>query len=102
MYDAIAMLCTPVVTQDAYGNEIETSVKTQVNVEPKSIGMRESYLAAQVGLKPDITLVLSDHADYTPESKYVLYEDVLYTISRTYRNGSTLELTLTRKDGSNV
>jgi len=99
MFNEIANLCKTITVQDEYGNEKQTITKTEVFVEPKSIGMRENYLAAQVGLKPEVTLVLSDYRDYD-DQRLVEYDGTMYTVTRTYRNGHELEITLARKQGN--
>ena len=57
MYDSIATLKaygTP--TFDEYGNEVPNIKETEVFVQPKGVYSSEYYNAAQLGLKPSVTL----------------------------------------------
>ena len=99
MFNDLANLCKVNITQDNYGNEIQTLEKVEVFVETKSIGMRETYLAAQSNLKPEITLIIADASDYDGQT-IVEYYNKLYTVARTYKNGHQIELTLVSKEGN--
>ncbi len=94
MFNDIAYLCEEKTSYDAVGNTVETLTKNQVFVKPKSIKMTEFYQAAEVGLKPDFTLVLADYYDYNGE-KLVEYNGTLFDVLRTYRKDNRLELVLT-------
>ena len=65
MYDDTATLKaygTP--TYDEYGNEIPTIIETEVFVQPKGVYSSEYYNAAQLGIKPSITLYIANRLDY--------------------------------------
>lgn len=79
-------------TIDAYGDTIVSETSRDVFCEVKSVGYREFYQADTVGYKPSIVFVLADYYDYD-EEQYVLYENVRYSIIRTYRKDNSLELT---------
>ena len=94
MFNDIANLCTATTTYDDVGNTVETLTKKQVYVKPKSIKATEFYQAAEVGMKPDFTLVLADYYDYNGE-KLVEYNGEMYDVLRTYRKDNRLEIVVT-------
>ena len=83
MYDSIATLKgEPTVTYDTYGNEVITYRDNQVYVMPRGVYNAEFYNAAQAGLHPSITFVLTNKADYNGE-KLIEWQGVLYNVIRT-------------------
>ena len=80
-------------TVDRYGDTVVTESSRQVFCREESVGQKEFYQAAAVGLTPEIKLVLSDYLDYQNE-KLVLYNGDRYRVLRTYRKGQELELIL--------
>lgn len=83
MYDGVATLkAYGPSTFDAAGNEITAPVEdTVVFVQPRSVYASEFYSAAQLGLKPSITFVMANRADYAGQ-KVLEYEGQLYSIIR--------------------
>lgn len=82
MYDGIATLKaygTP--TYDSYGNEVIPETSTDVFVQPRGVYQSEFYNAAQVGLKPSLTLFIANKADYSGQ-KALTYEGKEYTVIR--------------------
>lgn len=82
MYDGVATLKaygTP--TYDAYGNEVQSVTTTNVYVQPRGVYQAEFYNAAQLGLKPSLTLYLTNREDYSGE-KVLEYEGKDYDIIR--------------------
>lgn len=82
MYDGVATLKaygTP--TFDAEGNEIPTITETTVFVQPRGVYSSEFYNAAQLGLKPSVTLFIANRADYSGQ-KVVEYEGRDYDVIR--------------------
>lgn len=82
MYDGIATLIgygEP--TYDSYGNETIPEIETEVFVQPRGVYHSEFYSAAQLGLKPSVTLFLSNRCDYDGQ-KVVLYERRVYEVIR--------------------
>lgn len=83
MYDDIALLIghagTP--TYDEYGNEIVIPAETKVFVQPRGVYRSEFYAAASAGLKPEITFVLANRADYHGE-KIVRFHGRLFNVIR--------------------
>ena len=83
MYDSIATLKgEPTVTFDEYGNEVITYSDNEVYVMPRGVYQAEFYNAAQAGLHPSITFVLTDKEDYNGE-KLIEWNGVLYNVIRT-------------------
>lgn len=82
MYDDVATLIKyGESTFDEYGNESITTEKTEVFVMPRGVYQSEFYNAAQNGLKPSITLEISNREDYNDE-KVVEYRGRVYTVIR--------------------
>ena len=82
MYDGIAILKaygTP--TFDEYGNEVQNITETTVFVQPRGVYQSEFYNAAQLGLKPSLTLFLANRADYSGQ-KVLSYEGQEYSVIR--------------------
>jgi hypothetical protein len=64
MYDGIAILkAYGEPTYDEYGNEFIPEIDTTVFVQPRGVYQSEFYNAAQLGLKPSITLYMTNRAD---------------------------------------
>lgn len=69
MYDDVAVLKGyGQATYDEYGNETYTMTETTVFVQPRGVYSSEFYNAAQAGLKPSITFVIANKADYNDEA----------------------------------
>ena len=82
MYDLIATLKgEPTTTYDEYGNEVITYQDSQVYVMPRGVYQSEFYNAAQAGLHPSITFVLTNRADYHGE-RLIEFEGKLYNVIR--------------------
>lgn len=82
MYDAVATLKHQNgATYDTYGNEVITYTDREVYVSPRSVYQNEFYNAAQAGLHPSITFMLTNREDYQGE-KLIEFEGELYDIIR--------------------
>ena len=82
MYDSIAILKAYGEPEyDGYGNEFIPEIDTTVFVQPRSVYQSEFYSAAQLGLKPSITLYLTNMADYEGQ-KVLSYEGKEYNVIR--------------------
>ena len=82
MYDSVATLKaygTPAF--DEYGNEVLSITETEVFVQPRGVYQSEFYNAAQLGLKPSLTLFLSNREDYEGQ-KLLEYEGTEYNVIR--------------------
>lgn len=65
MYDDIAKLKSfGQSTFDEAGNEIVNVTEQEVFVQPRGVYSSEFYNAAQLGLKPSLTLVIANIEDY--------------------------------------
>lgn len=95
MFEDVAILKKKQVTVDSAGNNIITWTERQVYVMPRSIYQSEFYQAAEAGMRPSLTLVLSNFADYQGEEA-VEFQGKAYTITRAYHkpDRDTLELTI--------
>ena len=68
MYDGIAILKSYSNEGfDKYGNKTTKEVKRTVFVQPRGVYASEFYNAAQLGLKPSITLYMTNRNDYQGE-----------------------------------
>ena len=82
MYDGIAILkAYGEPTYDGYGNEFIPEIDTTVFVQPRGVYQSEFYNAAQLGLKPSITLYMTNRADYGGQ-KVLVYEGKEYSVIR--------------------
>ena len=82
MYDGTATLISygPLYF-DEEGNQQIEEIKHEVFVQPRGVYQSEFYNAAQLGLKPSITLDIPHKDDYTGE-KVLLYEGRKYDVIR--------------------
>lgn len=82
MFDSLATLKgEPVSTFDTQGNEVITYTDRTVYVRPRGVYQAEFYNAAQAGLHPSITFVLSNRADYDGE-KLIEWQGKTYNVIR--------------------
>lgn len=94
MYEDVATLISyGASTFDEYGNESITTEKTDVYVKTRGVYQNEYYNAAQVGLKPSITFVISNREDYH-EEQVVEYNGRFYTVDRVDWNADRDEVSL--------
>ena len=61
-----------------------------------SVGVKEFYEAAAVGLQPELKFILSDYLDYNGET-CLEYDGKRYRIARTYRAGRKHEIVCYRE-----
>ena len=94
--DDVIILVKTTYTRDEEGNMIPSPVERRVLCKNESVSRAEFYQAAQVGMHPEYSFVLSHYMDYEGE-KFIKYTDwsnaehQLY-VSRTYRRPGTTEL----------
>ena len=82
MYDGIAILKSYSNEGfDKYGNKTTKEVKRTVFVQPRGVYASEFYNAAQLGLKPSLTLYMTNRNDYQGE-KVLTYQGKDYTVIR--------------------
>lgn len=104
MDDVITLVNEAVTGHDSYGNEIRQRTQRDVMCKIFGVNRSEFYSAARVGLKPEITARLSDHADYNGETVAVFHNEE-YDIIRIYRGTDSfrglelgnIELTLQKR-----
>ena len=83
MYDGIAILKSfGEPTFDKYGNKTTPIIETEVFVQPRGVYQSEYYNAAQLGLKPSMTLFITNRDDYSGQ-KVLEYEGKDYSVIRT-------------------
>ena len=83
MYDSVATLkAYGTLFYDEYGNEVQGDIETTVFVQPRGVYNAEFYNAAQAGLHPSITFVLTNKADYNGE-RLIEWEGKSYNVIRT-------------------
>ena len=83
MYDNVATLIGyGEITLDEYLNEIVETIERDVYVQPRGVYNSEFYNAAQTGLKPSLTLYLTNKADYHGET-VLSFEGRKYDVIRT-------------------
>ena len=83
MYDGVAILKSfGAPTFDKYGNKTTPDIETEVFVQPRGVYQSEYYNAAQLGLKPSLTLFITNRDDYSGQ-KVLEYEGKDYSVIRT-------------------
>lgn len=82
MYDGIAILKSYSNEGfDKYGNKTTKEVKRTVFVQPRGVYASEFYNAAQLGLKPSLTLYMTNRNDYQGE-KVLEFNGKEYSVIR--------------------
>lgn len=82
MYDGTATLkAYGSPSYDEYGNEVVGVIESEVFVQPRGVYQSEFYNAAQLGLKPSLTLYITNREDYEGQ-KELTYEGKDYTVIR--------------------
>lgn len=82
MYDGVATLIAyGNETYDSEGNATRQEITSTVFVQPRGVYHSEFYNAAQVGLKPSLTLFIANKADYSGQ-KLLEYEEKRYSVVR--------------------
>ncbi len=82
MYDGIAILKSYSNEGfDKYGNKTTKEVKRTVFVQPRGVYASEFYNAAQLGLKPSLTLYMTNRNDYQGE-KVLEFDGKEYSVIR--------------------
>lgn len=96
MYNDVITLLTIAEAPNAIGDIVETITEKDVFAQVRSIGMKESYEALAVGLKPEMSFLIADYYDYDNQ-EFIEYNSVRYKVLRTYRKGSNeLEIVVTK------
>lgn len=90
--DDVIQLIRTTQTIDAYGDTVMKETARQVFCRVASVGAKEFYQAAAIGLQPETKFVLADYLDYEGE-KLVKHNGCTYHVLRIYRDGQALELT---------
>lgn len=98
MYNSIIKLIKETSTVDEYGDKVVTTSERTIFAELKSIGQTEFYQAKANGFKPELKFVIADYLDYQGEKQLKYQEfnsdkEETYEVIRTYRNGTSLEIT---------
>ena len=82
MYDGVAILKSYSNEGfDKYGNKTTKEVKRTVFVQPRGVYASEFYNAAQLGLKPSLTLYMTNRSDYQGE-KVLEFNGKEYSVIR--------------------
>ena len=82
MYDGVAILKSYSNEGfDKYGNKTTKEVKRTVFVQPRGVYASEFYNAAQLGLKPSLTLYMTNRNDYQGE-KVLEFDGKDYSVIR--------------------
>ena len=90
MNDVIKLIRTTVsTTLNSVGDYETVTTDREVFCGVQSVGYKEFYEAATVGMKPEIKFILQDYEDYDGE-KELAYNNVKYPIIRTYRTQNNM------------
>lgn len=96
MSDTIKLM-SDLVTEDEYGNQIQSTDSTEVFAEVMSVSASEFFNAGEAGHKPAFRFDVF-FGDYNGEQR-VEYKDEVYYIYRTYLRGDIFELYAERRVG---
>lgn len=94
--DVITLVKKNATDVDEYGDVVNNETRHDVFAEMASIGTKEFYQAAAVGLQPEVKFILSDYYDYDDE-RFIDYNGARYSVLRTFRKDHELELVCTRE-----
>lgn len=97
MTDVITLV-KQAISADAYGIEQVTETTRQIFCEVDSIQQSEFFAAADTELNPEYRFTIF-FGDYEGE-ELLTFNNVRYSIYRTYRTGDYLELYVERKIGA--
>lgn len=89
--EVIVLRNAETVDIDELGDQLFDVTERKVFARCCSIGMKEFYQAAAIGLKPEIKFIIADAADYQGELA-LMYHGITYKILRTYQAGTELEI----------
>lgn len=93
-YSTVALIQDTPAPHGVYDNPVP--FERTVYCEVRSVSRAETYEALTHGLHPELTLVLSDHAEYMEEPT-CRFNGKMYRIIRTYvRDDMQIELVLER------
>lgn len=81
MYDGVAVLIAYEHAYDEYGRKVPIESRKQVFVQPRGVYASEFYTAQQLGLKPSVTLDMTDQRDYDGQ-KVLEYNGRRYNVVR--------------------
>lgn len=108
MDDVITLVKETVTGHDSQGNEIIQRTERELFCSVYGVTQREFYRAATAGLRPELTVRLTEYTDYEGE-EIARYDGVYYTVIRTYRelglsrsrtmSLNSIELVLARRVG---
>ena len=94
MYDGVAILKSfGEPTFDKFGNNTTPVIETEVFVQPRGVYQSEYYNAAQLGLKPSLTLFITNRDDYSGQ-KVLTNEGKHYSVIRTDWNAQRVGISL--------
>ncbi|TDO77686.1 SPP1 family predicted phage head-tail adaptor [Halanaerobium saccharolyticum] len=96
-YNKIIHLISTTITQDEWGNEIETRTERKVFANENSIGSSEYYNAASQGLRPEVKFEIRS-VEYDGE-KEIKFDGTIYNIIRSQKMGARTILTCERVNG---
>ncbi|OMF35266.1 hypothetical protein BK133_11200 [Paenibacillus sp. FSL H8-0548] len=96
MWRSVVGLIPVTIEKNEYKENVPVDgTPREVMCDVKSVGAREFYQAAAVGMKPEIIIAVRK-VEYQDEPK-LRYEGTVYHVVRTYsKNGEVLELTCSR------
>lgn len=95
----VCSLITETRTQDQYGVEQVQQTEREVYCNVTSVTQREWFEGGRIGLNPEyrMTMFAYDYAD----EKLLKYNDIIYTIYRTYfTDNDEVELYVQRREGN--
>ena len=95
---SVCYLVFETFSQDSYGVITPTEEKTKVYCDVTSVSQKEWFEGGRNGLNPEYKMTMFKY-DYSGE-QILEYNEVQYTIYRTYEKGDLIELYVQKRKGN--
>lgn len=95
---SVCYLVSETFSQDSYGVITPTEEKTKVYCDVTSVSQKEWFEGGRNGLNPEYKMTMFKY-DYSGE-QILEYNEVQYTIYRTYEKGDLIELYVQKRKGN--
>lgn len=95
-YNEVITLLKVTKTTSDTGDIVEVIERNEIFAKYNSVGMKETYTALSLGLKPEISFTIADYYDYDGQDS-LEYNGERWRILRTYRKATNeLEIVVTK------
>ena len=95
---SVCYLVSETFSQDSYGVITPTEEKTKVYCDVTSVSQKEWFEGGRNGLNPEYKMTMFKY--YYSGEQILKYNEVQYTIYRTYEKGDLIELYVQKRKGN--